>query len=332
MSTAHLPDVGEDVDLTLRHISRQFPEDFARAILPAGTRVTAATWLDTQITSRQRRLDRALDVMADGERRLEHAEWQLRWVPDVPFRMHEYHNLMVTALVHELAAKAPAKKPRPPAAAGPSAEEAAADPDLERTATALHVPVRSTLVLLTGREKPWPEEGSYRTSPPGAPFSGVSFRIDAVYQRTVAELTARGSPLWLIFAPLAVDADEEAMKRVVVLLRERAAGRVFEELAAALLVMADLDRRRRGLREAILRLLDEETVMQSWIYKQGEEKGFEKATARNLHALFVRLVSRQPTPEEERALVRRAPDVSPERLFELAEMPADAFLGWLAAG
>lgn len=148
----------------------------------------------------------------------------------------------------------------------------------------------------------------------------------------MAELTARGSPLWLIFAPLAVDADEEAMKRVVALLRERAAGRVFEELAAALLVMADLDRRRRGLREAILRLLDEETVMQSWIYKQGEEKGIEKATARNLRALFVRLVSRQPTPEEERALVRRAPDVTPERLFELAEMPADAFLGWLAAG
>ena len=124
------------------------------------------------------------------------------------------------------------------------------------------------------------------------------------------------------------------------------------KLAAALLVMADLDRRRRGLREAILRLLDEETVMQSWIYKQGEEKGFkqgeekgfkrgeekgfkrgeENATARNLRALFVRRACRQPTPEEERALARRAPDVSPEQLIELIDMPPDAFLGWLAAG
>jgi hypothetical protein len=35
-------------------------------------------------------------------------------------------------------------------------------------------------------------------APEGEPFSGVRFRIDAVYQRTAAELAARGSPLWMI--------------------------------------------------------------------------------------------------------------------------------------
>ena len=191
MNPDQMPDVGEDVDLTLRHISRQFPEDFARALLPPGTRVTSATWLDTQVTARQRRLDRALDVMADDQRRLEHTEWQLRWKQDVPFRVHEYHNLMVVALAAEITSKEAEAKGHP----RPNAEAAGAagtvETAAELTAMVLPVPIRSTLVLLTGREKPWPDEGSYRTSPDGAPFSGVTFRIDAVYQRTVAELEAR---------------------------------------------------------------------------------------------------------------------------------------------
>lgn len=182
-------------------------------------------------------------------------------------------------------------------------------------------------MLLSGRETPWPEEGSYRTSPAAAPFSGVTFRIDAVYQRTVADLEARASPLWLIFAPLAADAGEEAMRRVVPLLRDRTAGRVFEELAVALVVMADVHRRRRGLRNAIVKLLDEETVMQNWIYKQGEEK----TLARTLRTAFVECVGRQPTAEEEQALDRRAKEVKPEQLYKLFRMPTEAFLGWLVA-
>ena len=41
--------------------------------------------------------------------------------------------------------------------------------------------------------------------------------IEAVYQYTVAELEARGSPSWLAFAPLAVDvnADPRALGGVV---------------------------------------------------------------------------------------------------------------------
>ena len=331
MNPADLPVVGDDVDRTLRHISRQFPEDFARAILPPGTRVTSAAWLDTQVTARQRRLDRALEVVADDRRRLEHTEWQLRWEADVPFRMHEYHNLMVVALASELPVKeAPPHSDAPPAAEDARTEESA-EPATHLTAMALSVPVRSTLVLLTGREKPWPEEGSYRTSPEGVSFSGVTFRIDAVYQRSVAELVARASPLWLIFAPLAVDADEEAMRRVVALMRERATERVFDELTVGLLVMADVDRRRRGLRSAILPLLDKEKVMESWLYKQGEQKGVERGAARSLRALFVRRLGREPGADEEQALLRHAQAVSPEQLVEVVEMPADVFLAWLGA-
>jgi hypothetical protein len=220
-----LPDETEDLDLTLRHVSRQFPEQLARALLPPDAIITAASWTDTQLTSRQRRLDRALDVTVGGERRFEHAEMQAEMEADVPFRIYEYHALFALALASETPAGA--KVPR----------------------------IRSTLVLLSGRDKPWPEQGEYRTSPDDEPFSGVCFRIDPVYQRTVAELAARHSPLWMIFAPLAVDADPDRMKEVLDRLRAETSPRDFGELAAALTVVAAKDKRRRGLREVILGML-----------------------------------------------------------------------------
>lgn len=121
-----------------------------------------------------------------------------------------------------------------------------------------------------------PTEMEYRTSPPDAPFCGVRFRVDAVYQRTVAELLARSSAFWLIFAPLAKDATPERMAEVVERLRSETSKREFEELAVALVVMADVDKRRRGLRKSIVPLLKEEVVMQSWVYKQGLEKGLKQ--------------------------------------------------------
>jgi hypothetical protein len=333
MTAATLSDSGEDIDLTLRHVSRRFPEDFARALLPPGTPITAATWLDTQVTARQRRLDRVLDVVAGGKRRLEHTEWQLEWEGDLPLRIFEYHVMIALAAAQE---------------AGKGAETP---------------PVRSTLVLLSGRDRPWPEEGEHRTSPPEAPFSGVTFRIDAVYQRTIAELTARDSPLWLVFAPLAVDADPEAMRRVLELLRQRTAPKDFDELAMALTVMADADRRQRGLRHAILPLLREEIVMTSWVYTQGKEKGLEEGRAegvkkglaegvkkglaegvkegrkegrveamqQTLRNLLVRRLGRSPGPDEEQALARRAREVTPEQLVEVVEMPPETLLAWLLA-
>jgi hypothetical protein len=204
--------------------------------------VTSATWIDTQRTSRQRRADCVLDVQTDGQRRIEHTEWQLRWEADLPFRLFEYHVLLALDVNDEVEGDDPP-------------------------------PIRSTLVLLSGRNKKWPTRGVYRTSPPGEPFTGVTFRIDAVYQRTVAELSARGSPFWLVFAPLAVDADARAMERVVATLQDGQDERRFAELAVALTVMADADKRRRGLRNAIIPLLKKEIVMESWVFKQGRVEG-----------------------------------------------------------
>jgi hypothetical protein len=248
-----LPDETEDLDLTLRHVSRQFPEQLARALLPAGAVITAATWADTQVTSRQRRLDRALDV---------------------------------------------------------------------------------TLVLLSGRDKPWPAHGEYRTGRDGDPFSGVSYRIDAVYQRTVAELAARGSPLWMVFAPLAVDADPEGMTEVVARLRAETSQRDFAELAAALTVVAAKDKRQRGLREGIISLLSEEDVMQSSVFQMGkqhgEQLGKELEERRSIALLYEKRLGRPLEDAERAALIQRLGALGYARLVDVRdELSADALAGWL---
>lgn len=316
MDPADLPDVDESVDLVLRHVTHRFPHQLARAMLPPGTPIASAAWVETQLTARQRRLDRALEVVARRRRRLEHVEWQLEWRGDIPLRVFEYNSLSALSVAHE---------PEPP-------------------------PIRSTVVLLSGREQPWPAEGEYRTSPPGARFSGVRFRIDAVYQRTVAELEARG-PLWAVFAPLAVDADPAQLRRVLEGLRAALPERDFEELAVALTVMADVDQRQRGLRHAIVPLLREEIIMESWVYTQGKLKGLEEGkkeglregkkeglqegrlgtTQGMLRGVLERRTGRPPTPDEEQAIARRARNARPEQLVEVFDMPADAFLAWLLA-
>ena len=230
-----------------------------------------------------------------GDRRLFHTEWQLEMEADVPFRIFEYHSLFALAL----AAETPAGTDVPP--------------------------IDSVLVLLSGREKPWPAEGEYRTSSPDAPFSGVRFRIDAVYQRTVAELLARG-PLWAIFAPLAIDADPDQMRRVLEELRTTMAPPDFKELGVALSVMADVDKRQRGLREVIIPLLDEEVVMQSTIYKMGLEKGFEPVAR-----LFARRIGRALVPSEREALVQRLDTLGPDRLLDVGlALSPEALTTWLA--
>jgi hypothetical protein len=292
-----LADITDDLDLTLRHVSQQFPEMFARALLPPGTSIGEVSWVETQITARQRRMDRSLAVVANGEKRLEHAEWQLEMEADMPLRIFEYHVLSALAL----AASTPPGQPVPP--------------------------IESHLVLLSGRAEPWPEEGEYRTSPEGASFSGVKFRTEAVYQRTIAELEAKGSPLWMIFAPLAVDADPEQMKRVLENLRAQTRPREFKELAVALTVTADADKRRRGLRQVILSSLSEEVVMQSWVFQQGLEKGRQEGLVRR----FERRLGRKLADEEHATLTQRLGSLGPDRLDDVVlDLSADALAAWLA--
>lgn len=240
------PTDSDDVDRTLRHVAQRFPDELARALLPEARSLTEIAWTDTQLASRERRLDKSLYVVADGEARVEHAEWQLRWSRGLLARMFEYHALLTIAL------------------------RDAAKPG-ERVPS-----VRSTVVLLGGREAPWPAVMRYRTTPRGEAFSGLRVRVEAVYQRSLAELAARGSAFWMAFAPLAVDATPDAMVAVVKHLRAKTTTARFEELAVTMQVLADADGRARGLREPITANLPKELIMRSWVYTQGLEKGLEK--------------------------------------------------------
>src|SRR5271154_4160983 len=132
LAAVTLPDGAEDLDLTFPDVPRRFPEHLARALLPPGTVVTSARCSETQVTSLKRELDRGLEVVVDGERRLEHIEWQLEMRADGPFRIYEYNALTSIALEAET----------------PAGE------DTPR--------IQSTLVLMSGREKPWPDRGTYR--------------------------------------------------------------------------------------------------------------------------------------------------------------------------
>ncbi len=241
----------DDVDLVLRHISRQFPEALARALVKTRDPIMVGSWIDTQVTGRQRGLDRALEVSVGGRPGLLHVEWQLTMTSEIAFRVYKYNALL------SLAQGDAAQRGEEP------------------------LPIESVVVLLAGREERWPAEGEYRTSRREGRFSGVRFRIEPVYQSTVAELMARDSPLWLIFAPLAVDADERSLPQVIEALRARTSPREMDELGVAMSVLADADARKRGLRGVITSLLPE-AVMESWVYNQGKAKGQQEGLEQGL--------------------------------------------------
>ena len=311
-----IPESGEDFDLILRHVTRHFPEHLARALLPEGAVITSTRWFETQMTSRQRRLDRGLLVEADGKTRLEHTEWQVEMTADMPFRLYEYNFHASLALVAET----------------PAGEEPPR--------------IQTTVVLLSGRETPWPEHGEYRTSPDDQRFSGLSYRVDAVYQQTVAELTARG-PLWSIFAPLAVDADPVRMAQVVADLRAAHPPRDFAELAAALMVMATKDKRQRGLRQGILAVLTEEDVMESSVYEMGVKRGEQTGERRGelkgelrgklegelkvLLRAYERQLRRALTESERDAIKQRLTTLGADRVFDVqTDLSPEALAAWLA--
>ena len=142
---------------------------------------------------------------------------------------------------------------------------------------------------------------------------------------------AKGSPLWLIFAPLAVDADEQSLRQVIETLRAQTSPRELEELGGAMAVLADADKRQRGLRAVITSLLPEEVIMQSWVYKQGKEKGREEGLGPLAHQ-FERRLNRALTAAERAVLVRRLDILGPARLGDVViDASPDALAAWLAA-
>jgi hypothetical protein len=108
-------------------------------------------------------------------------------------------------------------------------------------------------------------------------------------------------------------------------------------------VLADADKRKRGLRSVITSLLPQDVVTESWVYKQGkakgeqegeakgEAKGLERGLAPLAHQFERRLV-RPLTPAERAVLVRRLEIFGPERLGDIVfDGTPEALAVWLAA-
>jgi hypothetical protein len=312
-----------DADITLRHIARRRPEALARAFVPEGY-VEVVGWIDTQVTKLERRLDKALRLLVDGEPRVLHVEFCFALRDDVPDHLFEYLGFLFAALRLE----AP---------------------------TAPVPPIESVAVVLSGRRRPLPVTGKRRISWPGRPFSGTRFRVDAVYQRTIAELRTRGSVLWLSFAPLARDATAAAMQEVVAQIDAEAASEEERaELYTALLVMAAIDPWRHNLRKELIKMVEDkeegllrrtpiigEMILEAELRgeqrgkqqgrQQGEQRGKEEAIVELLGRLFARRVGRRPTTEEERSILERAQAIGPGEVEDaLLDLERDALVRWLA--
>jgi hypothetical protein len=205
--------------------------------------------------------------------------------------------------------------------------------------------MESVVILLTGRRRRWPPARTLRTGWQRRRFSGTHFRIDAVYQRSVAELCARGSPFWLVFTPLAPDADREAMRRVVAVIRAEVADIDDRcDLFAALMVMAEVDPWRHNLGSEIEAMINHEPVDLITVSKtlrnayergqregieEGIEKGIEKGVQKMLRGLFARRLHRALTAREQEVLAARAAS-DPEQMQDQAlALEGDALAAWL---
>ncbi|WP_044964193.1 hypothetical protein [Sorangium cellulosum] len=321
-----------DADITLRHLVRRRPEDLVRALVPEGRPVEVLGWVDSQVTNIERRLDKAIRLRIDGEPRVLHVEFCFALRDDVPDRLFEYLGFLFAAL------------------------------RLDAHGEAVP-PIESVAVVLSGRRRRLPTTGKRCIAWPGRPFSGAHFRIDAVYQRTVSELRARGSVLWLVFAPLARNATVAALRTIVAEIHtEAATAEERAELYTALLVMATIDPWGHNLlKELVMMVEDKEEgllrrtpIIGEMIIeaerrgeergeergerrgeergeRRGEERGKQQAIAELLGRLFARRLGRRPTAEEERSIVERARAIGPGEVEDaLLDLEADALVRWLA--
>jgi hypothetical protein len=128
------------------------------------------------------------------------------------------------------------------------------------------------------------------------------------------------------------------MKAVLDRLRGEVSKDDFVELAVATTVLADQDRRRRGLRSAIMAVLDKEIVMESWVWtearKHGREEGVKEGVKESEQRLIARLFEKRlarPLTEEQRAtLLRRLGAIGHDRLVDVRdELSPDALAAWL---
>ncbi len=303
----------------------------ARALLPPGLVFEVTGWFDTQLTTLERRLDKALELRVAGERRLLHIEIEIDLADEDAARIDEYRALLLMALRIDESTAQRRSTPR----AGSDPTDAAA----RRTKPMARVPVHSVVIVLRGRKEPWPEEGEYATDWPEAPWSGTRFRIEAVYQRTLAELRTRGGLLWRVFAPLAVDASVAGMREVLEEIRVSAAtDEVRAVLYTALLVMAEIDPWGHNLATEIKAMMQEDSLDEILklsptlrkAFEDGARQGAQSERRELLSQAFAAQAGRAPTPDEEIALARRTQEIgATQALRDLFNLHGDALIAWL---
>lgn len=216
----------DDIDTMLRQASRAHARTLAQILFGITEPMPEPTWIETQVTARQRRVDRALAARYGNDLRWQHIEWTERLNREVYLRIYEYNHLLVMA-AHADSESGEKGEKRPPAT------------------------VDSVVVVLTGPKQGLPSIGYYRTSSPNEEFSGVHFRIEPIYLRTVAELEAMASAFWLVFTPLAIDADEPAIVRAIDLMYAWTNQRDFADLAATMYTIAQLKKDRPSYLDVI---------------------------------------------------------------------------------
>jgi len=302
------------LDMAVRHVTQHHPEQLVAGLFAPHLRVDVGRWLETQVTTVERRLDKALELRVDGEPRLLSVEFLAELRDEDAYRIFEYTALLLMGL-RRITDSAPLP------------------------------PLESAVIVLGGRQQPWPPTGAYRTGWPESPFSGVHFRVEAVYQRTVAELLSRAGTLWLVFTPLAVDANVEAMRQVTAAIREREPDELERaELYAAMLVLAEFDPWNHNLhkevRGMIAEQLDMDVIMKSATLREafergceeGKEKGVEKGIERLLRTLFERRVGRALTTPEQQALAVQARTQTGQAALDAAlQFEGEALAAWLLA-
>ncbi|MFO0757625.1 MAG: hypothetical protein U0359_14105 [Byssovorax sp.] len=308
-----------NADIALRHLARRRSEDLARVFAPEARTLLVDGWFDTQLTALERRIDKALRLHVDGEPRILHIEFFFEMSANVPDRLFDYLGQIFNALCIE--------KPR-----------------------GRVPPIKTIAVLLSGRKKRWPIEGRKRAGWPEPAFTGLHFRIDAVYQRSVAELWARNSLFWLVFVPLARDATAPALQRVVREIGTRVPDdQERRELYAALILMAKIDPWGHNLKEELTAMItDDDREGFEYLRRlpsigpliekaeaRAEAKGAEKATEtlalELLGGLFARRTGRRPTPEEAQSIVERTKRVGAVKVEDaLLDLDRDALLRWLS--
>jgi hypothetical protein len=248
-----------DVDTMLRHVSRSHGRTLSRILFGTTEPIQELTWIETQLAARQRRVDRAMSVKIGDQHRWQHIEWTDRLTYDVRVRVYEYNHLLVMAAYGD-----------------GEAESVPGEPPVKP------VTVDSVVVVLTGPKQGLPKIGFYRTSSRGEKFSGIRFRIEAIYLRSVAEIEAMDSVFWLVFVPLAVDADEQAVVRAIETIRTRTNPHEFADLLATMFSIAKLKKDRPTFVDVIqteqrrqdMYFIDNE-LTREWM-KEGIEKGLEE--------------------------------------------------------